>query len=337
MKITFLGTSAGIPTKQRNVTAIAVQPHQQADWWLVDCGEGTQHQLLHTSLSLSRLTTIFITHLHGDHCYGLPGLLATRALQGGSQNIPLTLIGPAGIKALIEGICHHTQLYLNYPLTIIEVNSIPTTLTIDQHQIDVVPMEHNITSYGYLISPPDIPGHLDAAKAKALGIPPGPIYQQLKQGKQVILEDGREIDGSDLLSPTTPAPKVLIAGDNANPQQLLPWLKSVSLLIHESTLTEPELLRLATTIHHSTAAAVAKVANQAKLANLILTHFSARYRDSSNQGKLTINDIRQEASKHFHGQLFLAEDWQQYTLTTEGKLLLTQLIQKPNNTPAINC
>ncbi|MDE1465962.1 ribonuclease Z [Spartinivicinus poritis] len=336
MKITFLGTSAGIPTKQRNVTGIAVQPYQQADWWLVDCGEGTQHQLLYTPFSLSRLTTIFITHLHGDHCYGLPGLLATRALQGGSQNLPLTLIGPAGIKPLIEGICQHTQLYLNFSLNIIEVNSVPTTLTIDQHQVDVVPMEHNITSYGYLISPPDIPGHLNATKAKALGIPPGPIYQQLKQGKRVVLDDGREVDGNDLLSPATPAPKVLIAGDNANPQQLLPWLESATLLIHESTLTEPEMHRLANTIHHSTAAAVAKAANQAKLANLILTHFSARYRNSDNQGKLTINDIRQEASEHFQGQLFLAEDWQQYTLTTEGKLLLTQPGQKPNSIPPIN-
>ncbi|WP_163834269.1 ribonuclease Z [Spartinivicinus ruber] len=320
MKITFLGTSAGVPTKHRNVTAIAVQPNQQSNWWLIDCGEGTQHQLLHPPFSLSRLTTIFLTHLHGDHCYGLPGLLATRALQGGSQSLPLTVIGPSGVKPLIESICQHTQLYLNYPLNIIEVTSAPNRLTIDQHQIEVVPMEHNITSYGYLISPPDFPGHLNAAKAKALGIAPGPIYQQLKQGKRVTLDDGREIDGNHLLSPAAPAPKVFIAGDNGNPQQLLPWLESASLLVHEATLTEPERQRLAGNIHHSTAAAVAKVANQAKLDNLILTHFSARYGETARQGKLTIDDIHQEASEYFQGQLYLAADWQQYTLTLKGEL-----------------
>lgn len=329
MKITFLGTSAGIPTKRRNVTAIAVQPSSQhKGWWLIDCGEGTQHQLLHTPFSINQLTTILITHLHGDHCYGLPGLLATRALQGGSQNQPLTLIGPTGIKPLIEGICLHTQLYLNFPLNIIEIAE-PTSFTIDQHQVDAIEMDHNITSYGYLISPPDIPGHLDVSKASALGIPPGPIYQQLKQGKIVTLEDGRKIDGQTLLSPSKPAPKVLIAGDNANPQRLLPWLTSASLLIHESTLTEPEKQRLSATIHHSTAAAVAQVANEAKLNHLILTHFSARYGEPNSRSKLTLNDIQQEACEYYNGNLQLAQDWQQYTLTPEGKLLITDNIRSP--------
>ncbi len=141
LKLTFLGTSAGVPTKQRNVTALAIEclnPHtsgvQQGSrqqnnqnkksrpWLLIDCGEGTQQQLLHTKLSLHQLTAICITHVHGDHCYGLPGLLASAAMSGRRE--PLTLIAPKAISALLDAFILHTELYLPFTLNFVSIEDL---------------------------------------------------------------------------------------------------------------------------------------------------------------------------------------------------------------------
>ncbi|MGP5176966.1 MULTISPECIES: MBL fold metallo-hydrolase [Psychrobacter] len=136
LKLTFLGTSAGVPTKQRNVTALAIEclnPHisgsQQGSqnkksrpWLLIDCGEGTQQQLLHTKLSLRQLTAICITHVHGDHCYGLPGLLASAAMSGRRE--PLTLIAPKAISALLDAFILHTELYLPFTLNFASIEDL---------------------------------------------------------------------------------------------------------------------------------------------------------------------------------------------------------------------
>ena len=109
MNIVFLGTSAGVPTKTRNVTGIAVREERGNGWYLVDCGEGTQHQILHTSLSINALRAIFITHIHGDHCYGLPGILASAAMNG--RKAPLKIMAPSGVREWVEATQQHTQLY----------------------------------------------------------------------------------------------------------------------------------------------------------------------------------------------------------------------------------
>src|SRR5471030_518494 len=121
MKITFLGTSSATPTRRRNVSALALQPEQRSEWWLFDCGEGTQHQVLRSSFTLPKLRRIFITHLHGDHCFGLPGLLASRALQGAQE--PLDIHGPRGVGELLAAVRKTCGLYLPYTLTVHEIPS----------------------------------------------------------------------------------------------------------------------------------------------------------------------------------------------------------------------
>ena len=145
MELTFLGTSAGVPTRHRNVTALALQPEQMRPWILVDCGEGTQHRLLRCPLSVAKLGLILITHLHGDHCYGLPGLLASRAMTTlAREHQSLTLIGPKGLKAMLEAIMHYSQLSLNFPLEIIELPDHGGEYHWHNHGIKAIPLKHNI-------------------------------------------------------------------------------------------------------------------------------------------------------------------------------------------------
>ncbi|MCW8997745.1 MAG: MBL fold metallo-hydrolase, partial [Kangiellaceae bacterium] len=122
MKITFLGTSSGVPTKHRNVSGIALEVGENKNWFLIDCGEATQHQLLNTKLSTRNLSAVFITHIHGDHCYGLPGLLASTAMSGRTET--LYLIGPAKIKQFIDGVIEATDLFLTYPLEFLDVETL---------------------------------------------------------------------------------------------------------------------------------------------------------------------------------------------------------------------
>lgn len=209
MELTFLGTSAGVPTRTRNMTSIILNLQQptRAEMWLFDCGEGTQHQFLHTPHHPGKLNKIFITHLHGDHLFGLPGLLCSRSMQGNS--LPLTVYGPTGIKEFIDTALRLSGSWTDYPLTIIEVGP---GLVFDEegYRVTAFPLSHPVECYGYRIEQHDKPGALDAAQLIADGVPPGPLFHRLKRGEQVTLADGRVIDGSRYLGPATPG-KTLVS------------------------------------------------------------------------------------------------------------------------------
>ena len=188
MELLFLGTSAGVPTRTRNMTSIVLNLQQptMAEMWLFDCGEGTQHQFLRTPYHPGKLNKIFITHLHGDHLFGLPGLLCSRSMQGNS--LPLTLYGPKGLKAFVETALRLSGSWTDYPLTIIEVGP---GLVLDEagFRVTAWPLNHPVECYGYRIEQHDKPGTLDAAQLIAEGVPPGPLFQRLKQGLTVELAD----------------------------------------------------------------------------------------------------------------------------------------------------
>ncbi len=152
MELTFLGTSAGVPTRTRNMTSIILNLQQptRAEMWLFDCGEGTQHQFLHTPYHPGKLNKIFITHLHGDHLFGLPGLLCSRSMQGNS--LPLTLYGPKGLKEFVETALRLSGSWTDYPLTIIEVGP---GLVFDEegYRVTAYPLSHPVECYGYRIAP----------------------------------------------------------------------------------------------------------------------------------------------------------------------------------------
>jgi len=319
MKLQFLGTSAGTPTRARNVTALAFGFEQRPDWYLFDCGEATQHQLLKSPFSLGRLSKIFITHLHGDHIFGLPGLLTSRSMAGGAKS-SVTIYGPKGIKEYIETSLRLSASQITYPLKINEFAKAGEVYANDQETVTTVRLSHDVPSFAYVIREADRPGRFDIAKAKAAGISDGPVLGQLHRGETVALEDGTILKGSDFAGPTRPGRTVIIGGDNDDPDLMADHLKSADLFIHEATLIEPVKAGLSFQSRHSTAADVGKAAQAAGLKNLILTHISPRFAMEPGGRGLSIADIEAEAKEHYSGTLFLAQDLDLFELDRRGVL-----------------
>ncbi|WP_298808143.1 ribonuclease Z [uncultured Psychrobacter sp.] len=347
LKLTFLGTSAGVPTKQRNVTALAIEclnPHtsgvQQGSrqqnnqnkksrpWVLIDCGEGTQQQLLHTKLSLHQLAAICITHVHGDHCYGLPGLLASAAMSGRRE--PLTLIAPKAIATLLEAITATTELYLPFALDFIAIeevlaeqgdtNKVSISLS-DQHQldIDITPLSHRVASHAFGITQTISRRILNTDKLMADGIPASALWGKLQQGEDVMTEDNRQLRSVDYVDNEIQRTRVVVAGDNDAPNLLSKAVINAGLLVHEATYTHEVLTKIRAKNPdydpmHSSAQLLGEFAQAAGLKNLVLTHFSARYQVFDNPNSKTPNmaNIRLDAESVYKGNLWLAEDFAQY-------------------------
>lgn len=275
MKLLFLGTSAGRPTLDRNVTSVALLlPDAQGRFWLFDAGEGTQHQLLRTKLKLNKLERIFITHMHGDHLYGLPGLLSSRTFNEGACS--LKLYGPPGIRAYIECILERSELHLNYDLEIIEVEEGRLPLEDDRWTVETAELQHRTRSFGYRVAERPRPGSLDLKKLAELGVPPGPLYGRLKRGEDAALPDGRTIRSADVVGPPVPGRIVTILGDTAPCDSAVRLAADADLLVHEATF-DAGLEDKAIAYGHSTIAQAAQTAADARAKRLAVTHFSARY------------------------------------------------------------
>lgn len=315
MDLQFLGTSSGVPTKARNVSATAVIEASGKSWYLVDCGEGTQHQLLHTSLSMRDLRGIFITHVHGDHCYGLPGLLASAGMSGRSE--PLELIMPLTLHEWLRLSLAVSQTYLPFELHLLAVETLQDWRSA-QVAVTTVELSHRVPSYGFVFTEINPEPRLDTDRLQADGIPRGPLWGDLAHGRQVEHE-GRVLDTLTYLKASRAARRIVVCGDNDSPALLAEAAKGADVLVHEATFTEPVLQRSQSNFGHSTAAAVAQFAEAAGVPNLVLTHFSARYQDNP-QRSPSIDDVRQEAQAHYSGQLTLARDLQRYHLGKDGLL-----------------
>lgn len=312
MNLLFLGTSAGVPTKQRNVSGIALRESKGKGWYLVDCGEGTQHQVLHTKLSFHSLKAILITHVHGDHCYGLPGILASAAM--GGRKAPLTIVAPASIKTWLEATCEVTQLCLPFALEFIASDDLPS-VEFENIAVETFSLSHRVASYAYTFTERKIDAALDMEKLAQKGIPRGPLWGQLKQGVDIEFA-GEQLKSQDYLIFKNTPRKVVIAGDNDQPDLLSEACAEAQVLVHEATYTE-EMAEKAGDVGHSYAKLVAAFAESIKLPNLVLTHFSPRYQFSPNASP-SIEDIRKEAEGAYSGSLFLARDFGEYTLEKTG-------------------
>ncbi|EJG2384424.1 ribonuclease BN [Kluyvera ascorbata] len=275
MQLTFLGTSAGVPTRTRNVTAMLLnlQHPTQPGLWLFDCGEGTQHQLLHTAFHPGKIERIFISHLHGDHLFGLPGLICSRSMSGSAQ--PLTLYGPKGLKEFIETTLRLSGSWTDFPLEVVEISG-GKILDDGLRTVTAFPLNHPVECYGFRVEEHDKPGALDARRLIAAGVEPGPLFQQLKAGEQVTLADGRVINGADYLSPATPGKKVAIFGDTAPCDAALAMARDVDVMVHEATL-EAAMAEKANSRGHSSTEQTAQLARDANAKRLIVTHVSSRY------------------------------------------------------------
>jgi ribonuclease Z len=273
LRITFLGTSAGVPTRARNVSCVALRPPQRAEVWLFDCGEGTQHQLLRSELNISQVTRIFITHMHGDHMLGLMGLLATCGMTAHTRGIDV--YGPRPLADYVREVSRRTQFQTNYPLEVHEVE--PGLLfEDDEYTVACAPLKHRLPAFGYRVEEKDRPGHFDVERARELGIPSGPLYGKLKRGESIVLDDGRAFEGSDFCGPDLKGRAVVYCTDTTYCRSAVELARDADLLIHEATFAEVDE-GLAIRSLHSTAAMAARVATEAGARRLMLTHFSPRY------------------------------------------------------------
>lgn len=282
MKLTFLGTGAGKPSVRRNVTAIALDLVQErGSVWLFDCGEATQHQLMRSPVSAHKIEAVFMTHLHGDHLWGLPGLLASRSISSNPQ--PLSVYGPVGLKEFIDTVLRLSSSFLSYPLNVVELESQTGIVFQDeQFTVYVQALEHRIPSLGYRIEQADQLGKLDVGKLEQNGILSGAHLQSIKRGETVQLADGRVIHGADYVSAVKLGRVVTILGDTVPTMNALSLAAHADILVHEATM-EAALTQKANTLGHSSTIQAAQLALEAQVKRLIITHISARYQEDDDE------------------------------------------------------
>ncbi|HAQ7288493.1 MULTISPECIES: ribonuclease Z [unclassified Enterococcus] len=299
MELQFLGTGAGVPAKHRNVTSIALKLlDERNEVWLFDCGEGTQMQILRTTIRPRKIGKIFITHLHGDHIFGLPGLISSRSFQGGDT--PLEIYGPKGIEEYIKVSLGISQTRLSYPLKFIELNETAPIFTDQQFSVYTKKLNHGIDSFGYRVVEHDHKGELQVDRLKELGIPAGPLYGKLKQGETIQLEDGRTINEKDFVGPDKKGRIVTILGDTRKTHNSVVLAENSDILVHESTFNKDEA-RMAHNYFHSTTHQAAEVAKEAQAKRLLLTHISARY-----LGKAAL-ELEKEAQEVFENTTIMKD------------------------------
>lgn len=277
MRLQFLGTGAGQPSKVRNVSSLALKLlDERNEVWLFDCGEGTQHQILKTNLRPRKVTMIYISHLHGDHIFGLPGFLSSRSFQGG-EGVPLTIYGPQGIANFVQTALKVSRTKLNYPLKFVELDPQGGSIDLDRGwQVDYLPLHHGILSFGFRITEPDYKGELLVDKLQAYNIPNGPIFGQLKRGEEVVLADGSRLNGKDFVGPDRKGRVVAILGDTRFCQNAAILAKDAHALVHEATYEAVEA-DMAFKHGHSTNVQAAQIAKENGVGQLLLNHISARY------------------------------------------------------------
>jgi ribonuclease Z len=270
MQVTFLGTSAAVPTVDRNVAALMMQ--REGELLLFDCGEGTQRQMMRYASGFA-IEEVFITHFHADHTLGVPGLLRTMGLQG--RAAPLRLYGPRGAQRHLGAL---TALGMERPKFAVEVFELRAGDVMPRGEYDLIVGEaqHKGDCLAYAIAERERLGRFDPARAVALGVPEGPLWGRIHKGEAVTLDGGRIVSPEELVGPPRPGRRVVYTGDTAPCSAITELARGADLLIHEATFGEDERERARET-GHSTARDAATVAREAGVKRLVLTHISARY------------------------------------------------------------
>jgi ribonuclease Z len=306
VQVTFLGTSSGVPTRARNVSSVAVRLPQRAELWLFDCGEGTQHQFLRSDLRVSQLRRVFVTHMHGDHVFGLPGLLASLGLAGTCSGVDL--YGPDPLRDYLEGVLRTSSTRIGYPLRTHRVKEAARSGAVLLEDGDLLvrcaPLTHRVPAYAYRLDQKPRAGRFDAEQARKLGIPEGPVRAQLKAGRTVTLDDGRIINGATLCGPERPGASLVYCTDTVFCEAAVDLARGADLLIHESTFAHAEA-EMAISRQHSTSTMAAQTALAAGVKQLALTHLSPRYVPGN---PVTPDDLLAEARAIFPNTL-LARDF----------------------------
>lgn len=316
LKLTFLGTSSGTPTRQRNVSGLAVQTVLGPDWFLVDCGEGTQHRVLQTPLSLNDMAAVCITHVHGDHCYGLPGLLASAGM--GKRTKPLKLIAPLPVWEWFEATRRLTDLHLPYEVEHVDIESQALVYEAPGLRIERYALRHRVPSHAYRVQVETRRVRLNADALRVAGLPPGPAWRALQNGEDVPF-DGRVLRSADFAETQIDMASAVLGGDNAEPALLHAACQGAQLLVHEATYTHEVLDKVGPGPMHSSARLLAEFAQSVDVPNLVLTHLSPRHQNEEGMAALMA-----ETQAHYRGNAFLANDLDVFELDGAGKVTITR-------------
>jgi len=300
LSVVFLGTSGSVPTPKRALPAVAIQ--RKDELILFDCGEGLQRQMIQAKIGFHKKMKVFVTHMHGDHVLGLPGLLQTMSLL--EREKKLDIYGPVGIKAFVEAMKQTVQFVLTFPVNVYEIEDDGIVCREKEYEIHAMWAEHVIPSLAYALVEKPRPGRFFPEKAKRLGVEEGPFWAKLQHGESVRLPDGHVIKSEEVTGSLRLGRKIVYTGDTKPIENLAKFAENADLLIHDATFDD-ELLERAQEDGHSTPSQAAETAKKAKVKWLILTHISARYKDTS---------LLLEQAKKIFSKVDVAEDFMKIEL-----------------------
>ncbi len=307
IRVVFLGTSGSVPTLKRSLPCVVVQCPR--DQWMFDCGENVQHQMMGAKVSFHRKMKIFITHLHGDHVLGLPGLLQTMALMDRKE--PVQIYGPVGLAKFLVCTKETLNFGLNYPVEINEIAGEGIVVEGEEYQVLAVKSNHAVEGYCYAFLEKPRPGKFYPKKALALGIPAGELWSKLQKGEEITLPDGKTVKPTDVMGPLRAGRKIVYTGDTKPFEAFAQFAQGADLVIHDCTFDD-SLAEKADTDGHSTPSQAATQAKAANAKRLALSHISARYPDAML--------LLEQAKKVFPNSI-LAEDYLELELPLNEQLL----------------
>ncbi len=305
MRLVFLGTSSAVPTTSRGLSSIALI--RGAEVLLFDAGEGMQRNFIKAGLGINRKMKIFITHMHADHCVGLLGLLQTMGLQGREKSV--YIYGEPRLEEFLRENMRIINFRLTFDIIVRKIEKGGVVVKEKDYQISCCETLHSVPSFAYCLEEFDRPGTFNISEAKRLGIPEGELYGRLQHGQNVIY-GGKMIKSTHVVGPPRRGRKIGISGDTRPTDKLARFFKDCDVLVFESTYGQDKQEK-AIENGHSTAAEAATIAKKAEVDKLLLTHFSARYDETS---------ILEKEASAIHSNVEAAEDLKVVKISYRPKL-----------------
>lgn len=301
LRVTYLGTAGAVPTVQRNTASVFV--NRDGDYLLFDVGEGTQRQMMRYGTGFG-VSTVFLTHLHGDHVLGLPGLIQTWGFN--DRERPLTVVTPTGTREQVWAFLEALDTEPDFPVSVEEVSPGDVAFQGEDYRIEAMTADHDAPAVGYVLAEEERKGRFDRERAEELGVPVGPKFSRLHEGEPVELEDGTVVEPDEVVGPPRPGRTIVYTGDTRPQDATVDAARGADLLIHDATFASEDADRARETAH-STAREAGEVAARADVDRLALVHISSRY--AANPTALA-----EEAGTVFDGVVTVPDDGQEQSI-----------------------